>query len=196
MTYCTNCVDTIRRLSIIFIAPFLISVSLFSGAAIAEEHQISDKYSMVVDPAAKQQLGEKTYNETMMFFHAAEKAIETKDLAGLMALYSDSYSDGVHDKKSAEQIWQRMFNTFDSMATQHSLKLGKVSADKNMVIFQCSGLLMGSPDPKIKKGLITIDNWANQDHVLVKEGGKWKLIGTYGLERKRFWFDQPMHPLF
>ena len=54
---------------------------------------------------------------------------------------------------------------------------------------------MGAPDPK-KKGLITIDNWANQDHVLVKEGGKWKLIGTYGLERKRLWFDKPMHPLF
>lgn len=196
MTYCTNCVGTIKHLPIMFIAPLLISVSLFSGAAIGEEHQMSDKYSMVVDPAAKQQLGETTYNEVMMFFHTAEKAIETKDLAGLMALYSDSYGDGVHDKKSVEQIWKRMFDTFDAMSTQHNLKLGKVAADKNMVVFQCSGLLMGSPDPKIKKGLITIDNWANQDHVLVKEGGKWKLIGTYGLERKRLWFDKPMHPLF
>lgn len=196
MTYCTNCVGTMKHLPIIFIAPLLISISLFSGAAIGEEHQMSDKYSMVVDPAAKQQLGEKTFNEVMVFFHAAEKAIETKDLEGLMALYSDNYGDGVHDKKSAEQIWRRMFDTFDAMSTQHNLKLGKMSADKNMVIFQCSGLLMGAPDPKTKKGLITIDNWANQDHVLVKEGGKWKLIGTYGLERKRLWFDKPMHPLF
>lgn len=196
MTYRTNCVGTIKHLPIIFIAPFLISVSLFSAAAIGEEHRMSDKYSMVVDPAAKQQLGEQTYNEVMVFFHAAEKAIETKDLEGLMALYSDNYGDGVHDKKSAEQIWRRMFDTFDAMSTQHNLKLGKMSADKNMVIFQCSGLLMGAPDPKLKKGLITIDNWANQDHVLVKEGGKWKLIGTYGLERKRLWFDKPMHPLF
>lgn len=196
MTYCTNCVDTLKHLPIMFIAPLLISVSLFSGAAIGEEHQISDKYSMVVDPAAKQQLGEETYNEVMMFFHEAEKAIKAKDLAGLMALYSDNYGDGVHDKKSAEQIWRRIFSTFDSMSTQHNLKLGKVAADKNMVVFQCSGLLMGTPDPKTKKGLITIDNWANQDHVLVKEGGKWKLIGTYGPERKRLWFDKPMHPLF
>jgi len=196
MTYCTNCVDTIKRFPIIFIAPFLIFLSLFSGIAIGEEHKISDKYSIKIDPSAKQQLGEQTFNEVMKFFHTAEKAIETKDLEGLMALYSDNYGDGDHDKKSAELIWRRMFSTFDSMSTNHNLKLGKMSADKNMVVFQCSGLLMGAPDPKTKKGLITIDNWVNQDHVLVKEAGKWKLIGTYGLERKRLWFDKPMHPLF
>jgi len=32
--------------------------------------------------------------------------------------------------------------------------------------------------------------------VLVKEQGAWKLIGTYGHDRKRLWFDKPMHPLF
>jgi len=60
-------------------------------------------------------------------------------------------------------------------------------------------LLLGVPSLNAKskqKGLITIDNWAQQDHVLVKEAGKWKLIGTYGPERKRLWFDKPMHPLF
>ncbi len=196
MTYRLNHMYTINRLVTISGASLLMAVSLFAGAAFGAEHQLSTKYSMVVDPAAKQQLGEQTFNEVMMFFQAAEKAIETKDLEGLMALYSDNYGDGDHDKKSAEQIWRRIFSTFDSMSTQHNLKLGKMSSDKNMVVFQCSGLLMGMPDPKTKKGLITIDNWANQDHVLIKEAGKWKLIGTYGQERKRLWFDKPMHPLF
>lgn len=194
MTFRINCMGAINRLAIMCGAPILIAVSLFTGAANGEEHQISDKYSMEVDPAAKQKLGEQTFNEVMVFFHAAEKAIETKDLEALMELYSDNYSDGEHDKKSARQIWGRIFSTFNTMATHHNMKLEKVSTDKNMIVFQCSGLLLGVPDPK--KGPITIDNWNKQDHMLVKEAGKWKLIGTYGTERKRLWFDKPMHPLF
>ncbi|MGC2047039.1 MAG: hypothetical protein WA635_00290 [Gallionella sp.] len=193
-----------------------IVAALFTGVASGAENQFSDKYFMEVDPSAKQQLGVQTFDEVMMFFHAAEKAIETKDLEALMALYSDNYSDGEHDKESARQIWGRIFSTFDAMATHHSMRLEKVSADKNMIVFQCTGLLLGVPDPKKgpfsitkptfvplkagapdpKIGPVTIDNWTKQDHVLVKEAGKWKLIGTYGTERKRFWFDKPMHPLF
>ena len=194
MTFHINRMGTINRLAMMCGAPVLIAASLFTGIASAEEHQLSDKYFMEVDPAAKQQLGEQTYNEVLTFFHSAEKAIETKDLEALMALYSDSYSDGEHDKKSARQIWERIFSRFEKMAMHHNMKLGKASSDKNMIVFQCSGLLLGVPD--IKKGPITIDNWTKQDHVLVKEGGKWKLIGTYGPERKRLWFDKPMHPLF
>ena len=187
-------INHINRLVIMCGTPILMAISLFTNVAIGEEHKIPDKYSMEVDPAAKQQLGEQTFNEVMMFFHAAEKAIEAKDLEALMSLYSDNYRDGDRDKKFAEQIWRRIFSTFDTMATIHNMKLGKMSADKNMVVFQCSGLLLGAPANK--KGFITIDNWNKQDHILVKEAGKWKLIGTYGLERKRFWFDKPMHPLF
>lgn len=194
MTFSINRMGTINRLAIMCGAPVLIAVSLFTGVAFGEEHRFSDRYSMNIDPAAKQKLGEQTFNEVMVFFQTAEKAIETKDLEALMELYSDNYSDGEHDKKSARQIWERIFSTFDTMATHHNMKFEKMSADKNMVVFQCSGLLLGVPDPK--KGLITIDNWTKQDHMLVKEAGKWKLIGTYGPERKRLWFDKPMHPLF
>lgn len=189
-----TCMNTMNRLVKMCGASVLITASIFTGAANGAEHQLSDKYSMHVDPAAKQQLGEKTFNEVMTFFQSAEKAIETKDLESLMALYSDNYSDGDHDKKSARQIWEKIFSRFEKMAMHHNMKLGKVSSDKNMVVFQCSGLLLGAPD--LKERPSTIDNWTNQEHVLVKEGGKWKLIGTYGPERKRLWFDKPMHPLF
>ena len=194
MTFRINRMDTINRMAIMFGAPILIAVFLFTGVAMGSEHRLSDKYAMEVDPAAKQKLGEETFNEVMMFFHEAEKAVETKDLEALMELYSDNYSNGIHDKKAAKQIWERIFSTFDTMAMRHNMKLEKISTEKNMVIFQCNGLLLGVPD--IKKGPITIDNWNNQEHVLVKEAGKWKLIGTYGTERKRLWFDKPMHPLF
>lgn len=190
---------TISRPHIKNVFAALIGVSFLAGVAFGAEHKLSDEFVMDVDPAAKQQLGEKNYSELMAFFHEAEQSIETKDLKTLMSLYSENYTDGEHNKKSAEEIWERIFATFEMTATRHNMKLVKMAEDKNMVVFRCSGLLLGVPNPdsKIKqKGLITIDNWALQDHVLVKEAGKWKLIGTYGPERKRLWFDKPMHPLF
>jgi len=180
---------TIRNMLIV------VAVCLFAGTAIGTEHKFSDHYFTKIDPAAKLKLGEQTFNEVTAFFDTAEKAIETKDLQALMALYSDNYTDGEHDKQSAEQIWKRMFSRFDGMATHHNMKLVNVSADKNMVIISCSGLLLGVPDPD-KRHHVTIDNWTLQDHILIKEGGIWKLIGTYGKDRKRLWFDKPMHPLF
>ena len=190
---------SINRLAIKNVIATLIGVCFIAGVAIGAEHKLSDKFDMYVDYAAKQQLGEQTFSELMVFFHEAEKAIETKDLKALMGLYSESYTDGEHNKKSAEEIWERIFATFEMTATRHNMRLVKMAEDKNMVIFRCSGLLLGVPNQNAKmkqKGPITIDNWALQDHVLVKEAGKWKLIGTYGTERKRFWFDMPMHPLF
>ena len=189
-----NRMVSIRRLAINYAIPVLIGVLLVAGIANGEKHSFSDEYSMQVDPVAKQKLGEDSYNQVIAFFHAAEKAIEEKDLKTLISLYSDNYKDGEHDKKSAEQIWERIFSTFDGMATHHNMKFVSMSADKNTVILSCSGLLLGVPD--LKERLISIDNWTLQDHVLVKEAGKWKLIGTYGKDRKRLWFDKPMHPLF
>ena len=157
-------------------------------------NQSSDRYFVTIDPAAKQQLGEQTFNEVTMFFLTAEEAIETKNLEVLMGLYSDNYRDGDLDKKSVDTAWRRIFSRFDTMATLDNMKVVKVSADRNMVVLQSNGLLLGTPSPN--KGLTTIDNWNKQDRILVKEAGKWQLIATYGLERKRLWFDKPMHPLF
>jgi ketosteroid isomerase-like protein len=194
-----NRVTKTDRSAIKYLLPLLLGACLCAGSAIAMEHKLSDKYAMEVDPTAKATLGEKRFNEVMAFFHAAEKAIETKDLEALMELYSEKYSNGGHDKKAVEQIWKRIFSTFDTMATHHNMKLVNLSAtnkvaDGDTVVFSCSGLLMGIHDPA--KGVVTIDNWTRQDHVLVREAGKWKLIGTYGRDRKRLWFDKPIHPLF
>lgn len=153
--------------------------------------QISDRYSMTIDPAAKQQLGEQTFNEVSMFFQTVEVAIETKDIKVLMAQYSGKFRDGALDKQSVEQAWRRIFARVDTVAIANNMKLVNISPDRNMVVFQSSGLLVGVP--RGEKWPVAIDNWDKQDHVLAKERGKWKLIGTYGPERKRLWFDSPMH---
>ena len=103
------------RSAIQYFMAALLGACLFVGISCAAESTLSEQYTMEIDPAAKQQLGEKTFNEIMDFFHAAEKAIETKDLDALMSLYSDDYSNDGHDKKSVELIWKRIFSTFDTI---------------------------------------------------------------------------------
>jgi len=200
MFFQINSMPAIGRSVIAYIIYALFGACLFAGESVAAQADpLSDQYAMQVDPAAKQQLGQERYQELMAFFHAAETAIETRNLEALMALYSDNYINGGRDKKAVRKIWKRIFSTFDTMATQHIMELVnmsgvKKSENKNTVIFRCTGLLMGVHDPG--KGPVTIDNWTNQDHVLLKEDGKWKLIGTYGRDRTRMWFDKPIHPLF
>lgn len=207
MNFQLNSTVTIGRLVAKYAITILAGVCLFpfSGVAIGAEHKsteqeeqaehkYADKYFWKIDPASKQQLGEATYNELVVFFDTAEDAIEKKDLKALMGVYSDNYQNGDKDKKSIEEMWKRIFSRFETLISHHNEKLVNVSADKHMVILRCSGLLLAETDPK--KPLVTIDNWSHQDHVLVKEHGQWKLIGNVGEERKRLWFDKPMHPLF
>ncbi|MBQ62741.1 MAG: hypothetical protein CMQ19_11795 [Gammaproteobacteria bacterium] len=186
----------IRQFSLAGACAVLLLVILFSSGndAIGNEPKLSERYAMEIDSASKEKLGDSTYSAIMTFFHDAEVAIETKNIDALMDLYSENYTDGTHDKGSAYEIWTRIFSTFEFMATHHNMKLVSVTNGKNVVVFRCSGLLLGAPN--VEKGVITIDNWNQQDHVLTLEDGNWKLLGTYGQERKRLWFDKPMHPLF
>lgn len=152
-----------------------------------------ERYSVSFDPAAKQQLGEQTYNEVEMFYQTTQRAIETKNTEVLMSQYSNNYRNGDLDKASVAQAWQKIFAKVDNLASVNNMTLVSISADRNMVVLQSSGLLAGVPDGK--RWPVTVDNWNRQDHILIKEAGEWKLIGIYGQEQKRLWFDKPMHPL-
>ena len=167
--------------------------SMFNQSGQANAFQSSVRYSMNIDPAAKQQLGEQTFNEITMFFLTTQKAIETKNMAAIMAQYSENYRDGDIDRRFVAEAWQRIFSRVDAMAILNNVKFVNISADENMVVIQSSGLIVGVPEDN--KWPVTIDNWNKQDHVLVKEAGGWKLIGIHGPERKRLWFDKPTHPL-
>lgn len=172
----------------------LLALTIPASSTLADQHQLSDRHKMVIDDSLTESLGEETAKEVMTFFHSAEKAIQSRNIEALMSLYSEGYRDGDHDKASARKIWERIFKRFNEMATRHNMKLVTKSSDKGLVILRCSGILLGLPEGD--SGPITIDNWNQQDHVLKKEDGQWKLIGSFGKSRKRLWFDKPMHPLF
>lgn len=177
------------------LAAALFSIALAASGSFAQE--LSDYHTLNIDPVMKKKMDPEVLKSIEQFFHKAELAIETENLEDLMNLYSDSYKNESHTKKSARRIWKRIFITFDNMASIHNMRVETYSPDSNVIIIRCSGLLMGKP--KGGAELITIDSWTNEDHILGrdKEGDAWKLIGTTGgKERKRFWFDKPMHPLF
>lgn len=174
----------------------LIFTGALGGAPALAEHsgELSKFHEINVNPAMKKKLGEKTLKEIIEYFENAEMAIEKGDLEKLMGLYSENYKNGNHDKASARKIWKRIFETFKDMSMIHNMRVDTYSEKGNIIFIECTGILMGKP--KSRDSHIPVDNWVNEKHVLSKEDGQWKLIGSTGKERKRFWFDKPMSPLF
>ena len=178
-------------------ALLMVAVSGVSMAAEKAEappsHHIKD-YIVTVDPQSAKLIGPDVVRQITDFFDYADNAIMTKNLDALAFLYSERYVDGNHKKADVIQAWKRLFGDFDDFRMTHNLRFITTDAKSNMMIVQCSGILMGQP--KVDKQLIALDHWMNINHVLVKEDKGWKIIGTAGIEEKRFWFDKPMHPLF
>jgi predicted SnoaL-like aldol condensation-catalyzing enzyme len=171
-----------------------VALALPTGSTFADQHRLSDRHQMKIDNSIKEHLGEKTAKEVVSFFQNAETAIQSRNIEALMALYSDGYRDDDRDKAAARKIWERIFKRFRELATRHHMSLVTKSSDKDLVIMRCSGILMGIPEGASTP--IAIDNWNQQEHVIKREDGQWKLVGTFGKGRKRLWFDKPMHPLF
>lgn len=156
-------------------------------------HHIKD-YVVTVDPRSAKLIGPEIVKQITDFFDYADNAIMTKNVEALSFLYSERYVDGDHKKADVIQAWKRLFGEFDDFRMTHNLRFITTDPKSNVMIVQCSGILMG--EPKTDKHLIALDHWMNINHVLVKEDKGWKIIGTAGTEEKRFWFDKPMHPLF
>ena len=172
-----------------------------SGAAMAAEstestpmHHPKD-YVLTFDPQSAKIIGPGAVRMVTDFFDYADNAIKTKDIRALGSLYSDKYMDGNHTKADVIVAWNRLFDQFDDLAMTHNLRFITTDPNSNVVIVACSGILMGKPKTDAHQ-LQALDHWMNMNHVLVKEGNAWKIIGTSGIEEKRFWFDRPMHPLF
>lgn len=152
-------------------------------------------YVITIDPLSSKIIGPGAVRMVTDFFDYADNAIKTKDMKALGSLYSEKYVDGIHTKADVMAAWKRLFNEFDDLTITHNLRFITTDPNSSVMIVQCSGILMGKPRG-FEKGVQALDHWMNMNHVLVKEDKAWKIIGTAGIEEKRFWFDKPMHPLF
>ena len=183
------------------IAGFIVGIVLLSLPAISSANEgamrkveFSPKYVLNIDPATSELVGKAVVKEVSEFFNEAEMAIESKDIAALMGLYSEGYTNATHRKSDITATWKSIFADFDSLSMTHNMKFVTVDPTSNVVLLRCSGMIVGTN--KGDKDLIALDSWTNIDHILVREGGKFRIIGTTGKVQKRLWFDKPLHPLF
>lgn len=187
-----------RKVSVVALIAGLLTLTLPDVSVAKEEakhqHNLSQNYVLTIDPHNKAIIGQSVAKEVGDFFDEAEKAIESKDITALMNLYSDGYTNGMHKKADISKTWQTIFEAFNSLAMTHNMRFVTTDPKSNVLILRCSGMIIGVH--KDEKQSIVIDSWMNTDHVLVKEGGKLKIIGSMGDDRKRLWFDKPLHPLF
>jgi len=166
------------------------------GVVVAQEAELSDHFSMVLQPPATGlAIEESEVDQIVEFFHKAERAIESKNIDALMSLYSERYTNLRNgDKKFAEKIWNRIFASFDDISSRHSMQLISYDQTSGQAITECSGLLVGTP--KGTDSPTSIDRWDAQRHILVKDGD-WKLFGNAGKAAERYGEESgEMHPLF
>ena len=180
-------VSALGLLMVLTMAMALIFQPMVANAKESDSHVHFDQKSVKV-------VGEKLVSEISDFYKETDAALEAKDIDRLMSLYSDSYQDGPNDKKMIKQIWSRIFTRFDKLYTRHNMRFSDISKDGGTVVIRCSGVLMGATkdDSNFSRAL---DHWLNNDHVLVKEDGKWRLKGTVGKKELRFWLKSPSTPL-
>lgn len=180
-------VSALGLLMVLMMAMALMLHPMEANAKESDSHVHFDHKSVKV-------VGEKVVNEIVEFYRETDAALEAKDLDRLMNLYSDAYQDGPNDKKMIREIWSHIFARFEKLYTRHNMRFADISEDGGTVVIRCSGVLMGATkeDNKFSRAL---DHWMNNDHVLVKEDGKWRLKGTVGKKELRFWLKSPSTPL-
>ncbi len=179
-------ISALGLLMILMIASAMMFRPVEANATTSDTHVHFDQKSVKL-------VGEKVVGEIVAFYKEADAAMEAKDLDRLMSMYSESYKDGPNDKKMIGEIWKRIFGRFDKLYMRHNMRFSDISKDGGTLVIRCSGVLMGAAkDDNFSRAL---DHWLNNDHVLVKEDGKWRLKGTIGKKELRFWLKNPSSPL-
>ncbi len=138
-----------------------------------------------------------TLIEILAAFGRAEKAVQTRDLDGLMNFYAKAYN--YHGLKQADvrRIWGEVFVHYGDLSSTHLFSGVKVfrSGSQLQAEIICTGGLYGT---EVEGGRqITLDSWFREVHYLVHEDGAWRFLGNAGdAPRTAPATSAPHHPLF
>jgi hypothetical protein len=138
-----------------------------------------------------------TLIEILAAFGRAEKAVQTRDLDGLMNFYAKAYN--YHGLKPADvqRIWGEVFVHYRDLSSTHLFSGVKVirSGSQLRAEITCTGGLYGTA---VEGGQqITLDSWFHEVHYLVHEDGAWRFLGNAGgAPRTAPATSVPHHPLF
>jgi hypothetical protein len=139
---------------------------------------------------------DKDIGEILAAFNRAEEALHSRDLDGLMALYSEQYRYHGLSKADLRKIWEEMFARYDSLASTHTfsrIQVGGSSREPTAEI-TCTGSLWGLSRETGKR--VILDSWFYEIHHVVFENGAWRIRGHAGEDTKALPFGTSPHPFF
>jgi hypothetical protein len=139
---------------------------------------------------------EKTVQDVLAVFDRADKAIESRDLDGLMALYSKSYNyHGLH-KSDIRKIWSDLFEEYRKIESVHLFtRIMKVGGGSDTIVeVTCTGGLWAVS--KTSNLRVPLDSWYGEVHYLAQEDGTWRIRGNVGDRPTVLPFGTAPHPLF
>ncbi len=150
-------------------------------------------------PDAQIETDRQTVLELTSTFDQAEEAIRSRDLDGLMALYSDRYTYHGLKKADIRRIWDELLHNYALISNVHTFSAIRASTREETPILEitCTGALWATNNNS--KERLPIDSWHREIHYLVKEQGAWRIIGSAGAgadSRSPRMFGTAPHPLF
>ncbi len=147
-------------------------------------------------PGAAGDLDPQTVADIMTLFRRADQAVQARDVAGVMTLYSEQYNYHGLSKADVAKVWGDLFDEYKDLSDIHRFsKFTQVgSGSKAMIEVTCTGSLWGLS--KTSGLRVPIDSWFQEIHYLSSEEGGWRLRGNVGETPRLMPFGTSPHPLF
>jgi hypothetical protein len=173
-------------------ASVLVTAALLAGEGAVQPVAAKTQVLAGATPEAD----EKTVREILAVFDRAEKAIESRDLDGLMTLYSSNYNYHGLRKPDIRKIWSDLFEEYRKIESMHLFtRIMKVGGGSDTVVeVTCTGGLWAVS--KTSNLRVPIDSWYGEVHYLTQEDGSWRIRGNVGDRPTVLPFGTAPHPLF
>lgn len=172
----------------------LVTVACLVGLGIPTSvpHSAFGKTQLV--GGAIQEVGPSVLKEVLSIFEEAEKAMQARDIEGVMALYSDNYLYHNLTKADIRKIWDQLFKHYKELESFHSFSVIRPAGPGGVEV-TCTGVLWGtSKDTMLRT---PVDSWYEEVHYLKKDNGRWRIVGNLGGESQPVIpFGVAPHPLF
>lgn len=135
----------------------------------------------------------KEFKEIKTVFDNLIALAKKGDIDGIMQNFSKNYINSGRDLNDARKQWQTIINNFTNLELSHPIFSIEISGD--FARMRCEGTLMGKPKrpiPGETEESIIIDSWSLGAHNIIREDGKWKILG----DQVPFDTGRTFHPLF
>lgn len=148
-------------------------------------------------PTTIQEVDQSTLDELLATFEQAERAMQARDLDGIMTLYSEEYAYHGLKKADIRDIWRQLFEHYRDLESIHTFSMVRRigPASKLTAEITCTGVVWGTSKQTTLR--TPIDSWHEEIHYLRKETGRWKIVGHAGGDTQPvLQFGIAPHPLF